>query len=108
MDAYEVLDNNFEAKDNSFLFHLLYKRVFFKEGLRQLCECIYTLAEQNIKIATTATKINKIYGQILKCFLYHFDPNDPYVISNLPENYNRMINQLEKSIDFYFTTRITN
>lgn len=107
MDAYEVLDNNYKISHDSFLYYLQNKRIFYKDGFRQLCESIYALAEDNINITQTAAKINKVYGQILKCFLYHFDTNDPFIITNLPDNYNRMISQLEKSVEFYFNTRIT-
>jgi hypothetical protein len=107
MNADEILDNNYEENGESFLYYLQEKHTFYKEGLRLLCEAIYALAEENVHIARRAAKINFIYGKILKCFLYHFDPDDPYKISNLPENYNRMIGQLDKCVDFYFSTRVS-
>ena len=107
MNADEILNSNYEIKDDSFLYYLLHKRIFHKDGLRKLCESIYVLAEANVNITHTAQKINVVYGEILKCFLYHFDANDPYIITNMPENYNRMINQLEKCVEFYFNTRIS-
>lgn len=107
MDAYEILDSNYKIEDGSFIYYLLNKRIFHKDKLRQLCESIYAVAEDNINLAGSTTKINVIYGQILKCFLYHFDPNDPYVITNMPENYNRIITQFEKCVQFYFNTRIS-
>ncbi len=107
IDASTILENNYELKAESFLYYLQEKRLFNKEALRQLCESIYALAEENINISRTAGKINYIYGAVLKCFLYHFDANDPYKITNLPENYNRMIGQFEKCVEFYFSTRIS-
>jgi hypothetical protein len=107
MDAEEILDNNYEMKGESFLYYLKKKHIFHKEKLQSLCEAICTLAEENVHIARRVAKINFIYGMILKCFLYHFDAEDPYQIDNLPENYNRMIKQLDKCVDFYFCTRIS-
>jgi len=106
MTAQEILHNNYEMKDESFLYYLQKKHIFHKDGLRQLCSSIYTLAEENIYLTAIAAEINVVYGQVLKCFLYHFDTNDPYSITNMPENYNRMIEQLDKSVQFYFSTRI--
>ncbi|MBR1903717.1 MAG: hypothetical protein IJ824_00865 [Alphaproteobacteria bacterium] len=106
MSAEEILDNNYELKGESFLYYLQEKHTFYKEGLRLLCESIYALAEENVNLARRATKINFIYGAVLKCFMYHFDAEDPYKIINMPENYNRMIGQLEKCVNFYFSTRI--
>ena len=107
MSAEEILDNNYEKKGESFLYYLQEKHIFHKDSLRLLCEAVYTLAEENVYISRRAAKITTVYGNVLKCFLYHFDPDDPYQINNLPDNYNRMISQLEKCVNFYFSTRIS-
>ncbi len=106
MDAKQVLEDNFEEKNNSFLYYLHEKSSFSKDDFKQLYESIRAAAEDNVNINRTAQKITHIYGQILKCFLYHFDKNDKYKIANLPENYNKVIEYLEKSVEYYFTTRI--
>lgn len=106
MDAATILENNYTAQKGSFTFHLRENGRFEKEALRQLCDSIYQLAETEVNISRTAAQINAVYGLVLKLFLYHFDADDPFHITNLPENYNRMIEQLEKSVFFYFNTRI--
>lgn len=106
MNATEILENNYTVQNDSFTFILRENGRFEKEALRQLCESIYQLAETNVNISRTAAQINTVYGMVLKLFLYHFDPDDSFHITNLPENYNRMIEQLEKSVSFYFNTRI--
>ncbi len=106
MDAKQILEDNFEEKNKSFLYYLHEKSSFSKDAFKQLYESIRTAAEDNVNINRTAQQITHIYGQILKCFLYHFDKNDKYKIANLPENYNKMIEYLEKSVEYYFTTRI--
>lgn len=106
MDAQQVLQDNFEEKNESFLYLLHEKSLFNKEAFRQLHDAIRALADQNVEISRNAQKIAFIYGLTLKCFLYHFDKNDKYKITDMPENYNKMIELLEKSVEYYFTTRI--
>ena len=106
MDANQILQDNFEKKNNSFLYLLYEKSLFKKEEFRRLCDAIRVVAEDNVNISRNAQKISFIYGQTLKCFLYHFDKNDKYKIENLRENYNKMIEFLDKSVEYYFTTRI--
>jgi hypothetical protein len=106
MNANEILTDNFEVKNNSFLYFLRDKSMFNKEAFRALCEAVRAVADENIEISRNAQKINFVYAQILKCFLYHFDKADKYHIENLPENYNKVIDFLDKSVEYYFTTRI--
>lgn len=106
MNAHQVLDDNFEVKNNSFLYFLRDKSLFKRDALRELCESIRNLAEEEVLISQNAQKINFVYAEVLKCMLYHFDPNDRFRIDNLPENYNKQLAQLEKFVYFYFKTRI--
>ncbi len=106
MDTKQILEDNFKEENESFTYYLHEKSTFNKELFKQLCENIRASAEDGVGISRTAQQITHIYGQILKCFMYHFDKKDSYKISNLPENYNKMIEYLEKSVEYYFTTRI--
>lgn len=104
--AKEILEDNFEAKNESFLFYLKERSLFNKDAFRQLYDSIRKVAEEEVAISRTAQQIVIIYGQILQYFLYHFDKNDSYKITNMPENYNKMIEYLDKSVEYYFKTRI--
>lgn len=106
MDAEQILQDNFEEKNNSFLYFLHEKSLFNKEAFHELYDAVRAIADKDVNISRNAQKIMFIYGQILKCFLYHFDKNDKYKITKLPENYNKMIEFLDKSVEYYFTTRI--
>lgn len=106
MDAKQIIQDNFEEKNGSFLYFLHEKSLFNKNSFHQLYDAIRAVAEENVEISRNAQKIAFIYGLTLKCFLYHFDKNDKYKITNLPENYNKMIELLDKSVEYYFTTRI--
>ena len=105
-DAQMILDDNYNSNNGSFAYFLQNKAVFNKEALRKLCEAIRLVADSGITLGQDALKINAVYGRTLKCFLYHFDAADPYAINNLPKNYNKMIEQLEKTVQYYFSTRI--
>ena len=106
MDAKQILQDNFEEKNGSFMYFLHEKSLFDKDAFRKLYDAIRKVADDDVNISRNAQKIMFIYGKILKCFLYHFDKNDKYKITNLPENYNKMIEYLDKSVEYYFTTRI--
>ena len=104
--AKQILDDNFEIKNESFLFFLRDKSYFHREAFRQLHDSIREVADDEVNISQIARQIVFIYGKILECFLYHFDKNDKYAITNMPENYNKMIEYLDKSVEYYFKTRI--
>ena len=106
MDTGQILEDNATEKEGSFLYYLHEKSLFDKDLFRQLYENIRAAAESDVGMSRTAQQIMQIYGKILKCFLYHFDKNDTYTITNLPENYNKIIEYLEKSVDYYFATRV--
>ena len=106
MDAFQVLDDNYNIQNNSFLYYLREKSSFNKEAFKQLYDSIYALAEQNVEISAVALKIHIVHYRIIESFMYHFDTDDAYQIKNLPETYNKILAQLEKAVAFYFQTRI--
>lgn len=106
MSAQDILKSNFEFKDGSFLYCLQRKQQFDKDAFRKLYDSIRQAADENIEVSEAARQINFIYGQVLKCFMYHFDKNDSFKITNVPEDYNRILKYLEDSVAYYFQTRI--
>ena len=80
--------------------------MFDKAAFRQLYDAIRVVADDEVEISRTAQQITFIYGKILKFMLYHFDAQDPYSIINLPENYSKLIEYLDNSVEYYFATRI--
>lgn len=106
MSAKNILEDNVEAKNGSFLYYLREKSEFNKEAFKKLYGAVRGLADDEVEISRTAQQINYVYGQTLKCILYHFDKNDEFKISNLPDNYSKLIEYLEKNVEYYFKTRI--
>lgn len=106
MSARDILTDNAEIKNSSFLYYLRNQSDFNINAFKELYSAIRLLADDEVEISRTAQQINYIYGEILKCILYHFDPDDEFRINNLPGNYSKLIEYLDKSVDYYFQTRI--
>ncbi|MBR1601070.1 MAG: hypothetical protein IJ677_05770 [Alphaproteobacteria bacterium] len=106
MSAKDILIDNVEMKNGSFLHYLHNKSEFNNNAFKKLYAAIRVLADEEVDISRTAQNINYVYGQILKCLLFHFDKNDEFKISNLPENYSKLVSYLDNSVEYYFKTRI--
>ncbi|MBQ4400469.1 MAG: hypothetical protein II830_04165 [Alphaproteobacteria bacterium] len=106
MSAKEILEDNVAAKNNSFLFYLRNDAKFNKEAFKKLYASIKILADSVVGISRTAQQINYVYGQVLKSLLFHFDKDDEFKIKDLPENYSKLIEYLDNSVEYYFKTRI--
>lgn len=106
MSARDILEDNVEAKNSSFLYYLHNKSEFNVGSFKKLYAAIRVLADEEVGISRAAQDINYVYGQILKCLLFHFDKDDEFKINNLPENYGKLIEYLDKSVEYYFKTRI--
>ena len=106
MSVQDILKSNFEGQEGSFLDYLQHKQQFHREAFKQLYDAVRQAADEKIEVSEAAREINFIYGQVLKCFMYHFDKNDHFAITNLPEDYNRILKYLEDSVSYYFNTRI--
>ena len=106
MDALKIIEDNYNTQKGSFLFYLRECSSYNKEAFQKLHDSIRAAAEADIKVSETTRQIAFIYGQILKSFLYHLDTNDDYKILNFPQNYNKIIEYLDKSVEYYFVTRI--
>ncbi|MCB7303673.1 immunity 41 family protein [Bariatricus massiliensis] len=104
MDELKVLNDNFEAEDNSFLYYLHEENYFHKTALAELCGCISSLCHIHPHDKVVSARICFIYGQVLRHLLYHFDPGDLSQISNLPCNYNEELETLEHVVTKYFSS----
>lgn len=98
----QIIDDNYKAKNNSFLYFLHEEDIFDIEALNNLCLNINSLVCRNEDICR---KLFFIYSQILRHIIFHFDRNDQSTIKNLPDNYVDYINELEDVIDRYINGR---
>lgn len=103
MDGLNVLNDNFEAANNSFLYYLHEENFFHETAFSELCSSLSALCHTHPHDKVVSAQICLIYGQVLRHIIYHFDPGDLSQISNLPCNYNEELETLERIITKYFS-----
>lgn len=103
MDDLKVLNDNFEAEDNSFLYYLHEENYFHMAAFSELCSSLSSLCDTHPHDKKVSAQICFLYGQVLRHIIYHFDPGDLSRISNLPCNYNEELETLERIIRNYFS-----
>ena len=96
MNALKVLNENFEAKNNSFLYYLHEENFFHEAAFAELCDSLFSLCDTHGHDKVVSARICFIYGQVLKHIMCHFDLRDMYRIQNLPDDYNEKIEKLAK------------
>lgn len=102
--AKRIILNNYEGKNNSFMFFLHEKNYFSEEMFWELYESITTMAlcgEEKLNEITE--QIAKNYQRLLKYIIFHFDPNDDFVLENFPMNYIDYLERIEYALMAYFT-----
>lgn len=102
MDMLKRLRDNYEARDNSFLYYLHEENLYHEVAFSELCDCISSLCLTHPYDKVVSSQIIFIYGQALRHFIYHFDPNDLSRISNFPCDYSEKLEFLECIIMKYF------
>lgn len=102
MDELKILNSNFEAKDNSFLYYLHEESYFHETALAELYGCISSLCYTHPHDKLVSAQICFVYGQVLRHIIYHFDSGDLCRISNLPCCYNKKFEMLEQIVAKYF------
>lgn len=103
MDDLKVLNDNFEAENNSFLYYLHEENFFHEAAFSELCSSLSSLCHTHPHDQAVSAQICSIYGQVLRHIIYHFDSGDLSRISNLPCNYNEELETLERIITKWFS-----
>lgn len=93
-----MIEDNFEAVNNSFLYHLHERNRFDTDAFVKLLEGINALEEKQEDVLE---QLRFIQIEILKHIIYHFDPNDGSRITNLPDDYWEYLTDLEDAIGKY-------
>lgn len=100
MNSQQVLNDNYHAQNNSFLYYLHEENRFHEETLLDLCESISSLTSSQNNVVSA--QISFVHSQILKHIIYHFDPNDLSQIYDLPDDWNEKIELLDSTVTQYF------
>lgn len=102
-DAKRIIHSNYIGENNSFMFFLHEKDFFSVEAFWEFYDSITALALCNEEKSIEITEqITQIYQRLLKYIIFHFDPNDDYVLENFPKNYIDYLERIEYAIMAYF------
>lgn len=76
MNAVEILKNNYEGKEGSFIYHLHEKDMFNQDAFWDYFNCIVDItqetANRNDLDRNLALMLSKTYAFIMSSFLWHF------------------------------------
>lgn len=107
MNSKEILNNNYDSVEGSFVYYLHEESSFDKDSFWKYYNCIRELAKQAIENGIDrdiSRKINFTYRYILESFLYHFAPADFYRIKKFPrKKYNLYLERLRFVVEGYFS-----
>lgn len=99
----EIIKDNVYANNQSFLYYLHEECCINYMEFEKLCDAVLEAKKVRHIQKDLDYMVNFIYGCILKNFMYHFDKNDLYTISNLGSDYNEeIIDKLDMVIKEYF------
>lgn len=102
--AKQIIINNHNADNNSLMYFLHEKNYFSKELFWEYFDSIVALvSDESTKTPEFAKYITDNYQRILKYFVFHFDPDDNFIIEGFPKNYLPYIERLEYALMAYYT-----
>ena len=106
-DAKRIIHSNYKAENNSFMFFLHEKELFSVEAFWEFYESITVLVlcdeEKSIEIAE---QIVQSYQRLLKYIIFHFDPDDNFVLEKFPRNYVDYLERIEYAIMAYHSGNV--
>ena len=100
-EALKIVNDNYAAANDSFLFFLHERDRFCADKFEALCQSVEALAACSDDAVLTR-KITHCYQNILKEMIYHFNPNDSSVIADMPENYAEYLEQFDCALARYY------
>lgn len=101
-DAKRIIHSNYKAENNSFMFFLHEKELFSEEAFWEFYESITALVLCNEEKSIEITEqIVQSYQRLLKYIVFHFDPDDNFVLENFPKNYVDYLERIEYAIMAY-------
>lgn len=99
-EQFQVLNNNFEVKEGSFIYSLSEKAVFSEQHFWDYYNAVIEIVKENLNkpLDKEVTRIiHWTYRRIMDCFLWHLDTNDVYSMDNFPSD---MLIYFKERLDF--------
>ncbi|MBR7007946.1 MAG: hypothetical protein IKH90_04880 [Ruminococcus sp.] len=100
-EALKIVNDNYAAANDSFLFYLHERDRFRADRFNTLCKAVDALAGSRCEMLTE--KITHCYQNILKEFIYHFNPNDSSQIRDFPKHYTHYLEKFDCALARYYT-----
>ena len=101
----QIIKDNENAQNNSFLFFLHEKSLFSKTAFRELYDAIDCIRQEGIRDESIIIVISRVYQEILKEVVYHFDPQDLCSLEGFPNDYHGYIERLDYVIQELYEGR---
>jgi hypothetical protein len=105
-DKYQILFNNYEIKEGSFIYSLSEEAFFNEEYFWDYYNTVIEIVKDKLNkpLDKELTKIvHWTYKRVTDCFLWHLDNNDQYSMRNFPiNNFIYFKERLDFMIDGYF------
>jgi len=102
--AKQIIRNNYKGENNSFMFFLHEKNYFCVETFWEFYESITVMALCGEEKSNEITEqITQNYQRLLKYIIFHFDPNDDFILENFPINYIDYLQRIEYALMAFFS-----
>jgi len=102
LKAKQIIFNNSQISENSFIYNLHEKCLFSEELFGEYYDSIATLVRnRDTKSLEVENQITDVYLKVLKYLVFHFDPDDNYIMSGIPKEYIGVIERLEYALLAY-------
>ena len=103
-DARKIISDNYNCKENSFVWFLHERSSFSTEKFWEYYESIVAFVGVTEKSPETTRQITQIYQKMLKDMIAHFSPIDLAVLDHFPEeNYVDYIEAIDYALLAYYT-----
>ena len=98
INGQSILEDNINACNNSFMYYLHERDAFNKESFDEFLDQLRHVTLYDIE---TYMGLEYVIRQIWRHISYHFNPNDSFEITDLPEDYIKYIEWLEREVNTY-------
>lgn len=101
--AGQILLSNYKCENDSFMFFLHERNFFCEKAFWAFYDSIAALASYiEERTFEKAEQITQCYQRLLKYIIFHFDPDDDYILSDFPVNYIDYMERIEYAVMAFF------
>ena len=98
INGQSIIEDNINARNNSFMYYLHERATFKEKSVDEFLDQLRHVTHYDVE---TYMGLEYVIRQVWRHLSSHFDPNDLFEITNLPEDYIRYVKQLELEVNVY-------